>query len=108
TSKELRKQIAVYVRKSRQLLDVLAKEIESLPDNSRITRLEGHDNCFTIRSKDLGANWAPKHHDFKEQYREIVDLLKKTQPHLVIEKLEEIIRAGRIPPDRRAQYTMLH
>jgi hypothetical protein len=42
-------------------------ELESLPDNPKIKRL--NDQCFVVSSKELGKNWSPGFHDFKDQYR---------------------------------------
>lgn len=55
-------------------IEALAKHVESLPDNPRITRQS--KQCFTISSKDIGNNWCPAYHDFAFQYRSLVAAMR--------------------------------
>lgn len=53
--------------------------IEALPDNENIKRVSR--NAFVINSSELGKhdNWTPSFHDFKAQYRLVLDRLDKTK-----------------------------
>ena len=72
-----------------KVVDAIEAKIMSLPDNPRITRLS--PQAFTISSKDLGNNWSPEHHDFKRQYRIIVDAIKRANVGRALIVLKEII-----------------
>lgn len=85
--KEATKRLAV-------LIDTLQAMIAELPDNPRINRLS--KNCFTIRSKDLGNNWTPEHHDFKWQYNAIIVDLQNRGPMDAMSKLQAIIGSGKV------------
>lgn len=53
--------------------------IEALPDNENIQRVSR--NAFIIKSSELGKhdNWTPTFHDFKAQYKLVLDRLDKTK-----------------------------
>ncbi|MHA1285793.1 MAG: hypothetical protein ACTSPB_00190 [Candidatus Thorarchaeota archaeon] len=74
----------------------LISQVESLPDNPRIKRLDDEGLCFSISSKDLGDNWTPEYHDFKQQYKLIVEWINKSSPQRVMDILEEITTTGQI------------
>ncbi len=111
-----RSQIAECLRKIEGVRDALAAQIATLPDNRGIRRLS--DRCFIIRFKDLTVtttdaagnkhtanNWCPRFHDFKGQYRKIIDLLNGGAPQDCYHKLEKAIIDGRLE-DR--EKTKLH
>ena len=71
---------------------IVAKVLE-LPDNPRITRL-APKNCFSIWFSDLGNNWSPEHHDFKNQYQFIADELGRKDLGEMLAFLRQIVDKG--------------
>ena len=62
----------------RRLVEDLKAQIAALPDNPRITRIG--TQAFTISNRDIGSNWSAEHHDFKCQYRQLVEMIEKAEP----------------------------
>jgi len=72
-----------------------ARAIENLPDNPRITRLDGKPNVFTISSKNLGLIFSPFYHDFKSQYEKLTEIVKTARLETVGSVLSRIAETGR-------------
>lgn len=75
--------------------DLLA-QIEGWPDNDTIVRISESPSCFIVRSSDLGDNWSPKHHDFKESYKLIIKRLDRCSTGSVRATLEDIVKKRRV------------
>ena len=90
----LRQQIATAAKQIEQLVEALNAQIQALPDNPRIRRL-GH-NYFVMSSKDLGNNWAPAHHDFKQQYKLIIEAIQRSRSIDAIATLQRIINEKKV------------
>ena len=73
-----------------RILSQLKQKILDLPDNPRINRI--NSKCFTMKFSDLNNNWTPVHHDFKAQYRYVVDVITKALPQNKIKTLKDIIQ----------------
>lgn len=79
------------------LLQRLRKQLESLPDNPRIKRI--NQQCFVIMSKDLGRCWSPEHHDFRQAYRMLAARLMRADPAKLISSLRRILADGQFVGD---------
>lgn len=93
-SKSLQKQYASASKRLQKVVDAIEAKILELPDNPSINRLS--PKCFTIRSKDLQNNWTPAFHDFKEQYRLVVEALRNVNVGRAMVVLKEIINARQV------------
>jgi hypothetical protein len=102
----LLEQIDTATQQATELVEALNARIESLPDNPRIKRLGA--NCFTISNKDLGNNWTPAHHDFKQQYRLIVKALQQARTIDAIAVLQQIVAQGRVRDGNSKNHINLH
>ena len=76
------------------VVDLIEAKIMELPDNPRIKRINAQ--CFTISSKDLQDNWTPAFHNFKEQYRLVVEALRRANVGRALIVLKEIIGAHEV------------
>jgi len=85
------------VERHKEVMDTLIGDLKTqilnLPDTPNIKRAGTNPHCFTMSFSHLGNNWSAEYHDFKKQYEVLVDVLSKCTPDLVIERLEEIIKA---------------
>ncbi len=81
----------------------LTERIGTLPDNPRIHRMSEH--AFIMSSKDLGDVWSAEYHDFKHQYRKIIDYLIQGEPQACYAKLERALQLGRL---ENSEKTKLH
>ena len=59
-----------------RVVDAIEARILALPDNPRIKRLS--PQAFIVSSKDLGDNWTVAYHDYKAQYRLVVEAISGT------------------------------
>lgn len=77
----------------------LSEAIQNLPDNPRITRLNGTagPRAFTMSSRDLNNVWSPFYHDFKAQYKKLVEIVDKASLETVGTVLTRIIEKGNHP-----------
>lgn len=74
---------------------LIVAELENLPDNPKITRLA--HNCFVVSSKDLDyqvdgkarSDWSPAFHDFKLQYRFLVEQMAERTADRCLQLLRE-------------------
>lgn len=64
--------------------------ILTLPDNPNIQRK--NDNCFIMNSKYLLNNWGVFYHDYKSQYKAIIQIISSGEPQSVVNKLKSIIK----------------
>ncbi len=72
----------------------LSEAILAFPDNDKIQRIDGNPNCFMVRSSELGDNWTPEFHDFKKQYKMLVEIIEKAEPSKILDKLRKIVEKG--------------
>lgn len=86
-------------RQVKDLKAALVQEMQTLPDNPRITRLTGTGSpaAFTLNSRDLGNVWSPFYHDFKAQYAKLAEIVDKTNLETVGTVLTRIIERGSHP-----------
>jgi len=89
--KELNQTIKAHLESIEIIRQKLNDLIMNLPDNPKIHRLSDKVNCFVLRFKDLGNNWSPFFHDFKLQYKMLVEIIDSTDAIHVNQKLEDII-----------------
>jgi hypothetical protein len=87
-------QIKVVNEQLTALVNSLNAMIAALPDNPRIQRLG--KQCFVVRSKDVGNNWAPEHHDFRWQYQAIIKTIQKARTDNAIGALQDIIASKKV------------
>ena len=80
--------------KVRTIKQSICQQILDLPDNPRINRLSGKGNCFIIQFKNLGNNWSPEFHDFKIQYKKIVEMIDKLELESILPFLKKVIEDG--------------
>jgi hypothetical protein len=61
------------------LLGKISKLILELPDNKNIKRINTH--CFVMNSNHLNTkiSWAPRFYDYKIQYQEIADIIRRSK-----------------------------
>jgi hypothetical protein len=105
TTKAIEKASDEYDAKITALLADLKAEIEGLPDNPRISRL-GDGKCFTMSFSDLGDNWSAGYHDFKSQYRLVVEELEKVaDPRNILKRLRRVVEDESIRINNGYQYT---
>jgi len=74
--------------------------ISKLPDNPRITRVSGTPQAFVMNFSDIsGGIWSPYYHDFKFQYRKIVEIINGCSPENIEKRLRKLIseRSCRVP-----------
>ncbi len=90
----IRKSVAMARLSVARIKREIKTKVASLPDNPRIKRLPGIERCFTISNKDLGNNWSPEYHDFREQYRFICDQITRVHFTKIIPFLKRIIEKG--------------
>jgi len=86
-----------YLEAMRQFAEVKKTLIESildLPDNPEITRLD--DRCFVMQSSKLLNNWSAEFYDFKHQYRQVAEELRKATPENLLNRLREILKEKKI------------
>ena len=95
SKKSFRSVVHTYDRMVRDLRAHLLSDITTLPDNSRIQRLGGSGNCFTIQFSRLEHNWSPFYHDFKAQYRFLVSVLDEKELPVIRRTLIQVIRTGK-------------
>jgi len=92
-----------------RLVSAFKARIAELPDNPRIQRLS--PKCFVASFSDvtanqtvertdgskthIGSNWSPEHHDFKEQYRHLIELVSRSSDR-PIQIVYDAIKSGRI------------
>lgn len=109
---ELRKETDRHLAKIAELRGALLKQVEELPDNPRIKRIS--QNTSVMRSSDLFAsgNWTARYHNFRVQYRFIVNLIEASNTIDLRRKLLETIRHGRlhVKPEgcSRSEWVQLH
>lgn len=74
----------------------LRNKIQSLPDNSKISRLKS--GAFTISSKDIfaskGTVLSPSYYDFKLQYKYLSEVIDNTNINNLFTTLDFIIVSG--------------
>jgi DNA-binding GntR family transcriptional regulator len=87
-----------------RLVELLKEQIEALPDNPRITRVS--QQAFTISSRDIGNNWSPEHHDFKCQYRQIIEMIERAEPSRAVAIIREAIAKKAIRPSKAPSNTL--
>lgn len=80
------------------VLHALCLQIEALPDNPRIQRL--NSQAMVIKSSDLQHNWSVEHHDFKKCYQLITEHLRKQSKSKFAACLKSIIRNKRVDVTR--------
>ena len=89
--------MAFRIRQAAEILagitDDLAQQILALPDNPVIRRLDD-SRCFVVRFRDLGDCWSPFYHDFRAQYRAIVERISTLSPGAALAFLRYIANGG--------------
>lgn len=93
---ELLKEIESHSAEMDRLMSALKAKILELPDNPRISRLRG--SCFTMLASNLGNNLSAEHHDFREQYRILVEMMEKAGPWSALKVLTEAIETESLCP----------
>lgn len=95
-AREIAEEVKQHEVRVETLVSRLKQAILDLPDNPRIKRLS--KNCFVAKSKDVFAsgNWTPVHHDFKAQYRHIVDLVGRAESKNKIQVVKDAVQTGSI------------
>ena len=83
-----KEKITTLVNQIEAIKQNLCQKIEVLPDNPKITRL--NHNCFEIHFSDLGESWSPFYHDFKAQYRMIIEILETKDIGEIIPTLQKL------------------
>lgn len=89
---EIEGAITQFTKKWIRLKTKLENAILSLPDNPKIRRLD--DRCFVLSFSDLGNNWTPFFHDFKQQYKKLVAIIDHAEPTTITPTLRAIIETG--------------
>lgn len=89
----MKHQIKQLNRQAGRIKAQIMAKLLSLPDNPRIHRMSS--NCFVMQSSDLGPNWTPCYHDFKQTYRLIFGQLKTKQPKQILEFLTKVSKEGK-------------
>jgi hypothetical protein len=74
--------------------DSIRAAIRNLPDNPRIQRLD--QQCFVVKSGDLGNNWTPQHHDFRAQYERIIQEVDKLPIAHIPAFFQKVVDEGKI------------
>jgi DNA-binding GntR family transcriptional regulator len=88
----------------RRLVEDLKAQIAALPDNPRITRIS--KQAFTISSRDIGSNWSAEHHDFKCQYRKLVEMIERAEPGRAVAIVRNAVEDGAIRPSKSSSSTI--
>lgn len=71
----------------------LSKTIQTLPQNPRIK--EVGPATFTLKASDLGTtNWSASYHDFRPQYRALVELIQSGSPDTILPRLRAALKKG--------------
>lgn len=91
----MKNQIKQLNKKAGKIKAQIMAKLLSLPDNPRIHRLSASPNCFVMQSSDLGPNWTPCYHDFKQTYRVIFGQIKGKQPKQILEFLTKVSKEGK-------------
>lgn len=101
-AREIADEVKQHETRMENLVAKLKQTILDLPDNPKIIRLSR--KCFIANSSDIFAsgNWTPEHHDFKAQYRHIVDLIERAEPKNKIQVVKNAVNKGTIQV--RGQY----
>lgn len=103
----LLQQIETAADQIKRLVEDLNAQIQALPDNPRIKRL-GH-NCFIMSSKDLRDNWTPAHHDFKQQYKLIIEAIQRSRSIDAVATLQKIVNQEKVQDGHSVKtYVNLH
>jgi len=87
-------ELAKYEQALQNLKDDLIAKIRDLPDNPKIHRVKENPHCFVMRFKDLGDCWSPEYHDFKHQYRVLIEMIEKKEIKQIKTLFEQIISKG--------------
>ena len=86
-----------YLKAMKQFAEVKNALIESvldLPDHPEITRLD--NRCFVMQSSKLRNNWSAEFYDFKHQYKQVAEELRKATPENLFNRLREILKEKKI------------
>ena len=94
-AQEIIKEVERHSKAMKDVVAALKQTILDLPDNPRIKRFPGNPHCFVMSSKHLGDNWSVAHHDFRQQYKLVVQELEGS-PDLLVEKLLRIVNEGKV------------
>lgn len=86
--------LAEIEARRKQVLEVIASKITSLPDNENIHRLSKNTFALSINNLSGGLNLDPTHYDFKMQYRCIALAIQKATDPLSC--LNEIIVSRKV------------
>lgn len=89
------REIEKIIHQTEEFKRLFIRAIEELPDNPRITRLDGRSNIFTIHSKDMGLVFSPVYHDFRSQYRKLAEIVRNTRLENIGRVLGRIVDTGR-------------
>jgi hypothetical protein len=75
----------------------LYDQINALPQNENITVLSETPSIFVVKSNDVfGQPFSPEWHDYKAQYKMIVEELETSRIETFEAKLQSIITTGKI------------
>lgn len=93
--------ITDLIKQIEQIKSNLYAKILSLPENDKITILQEHPKCFTIRFKDVvGKPLSPEYYCFESQYKMIVGFLERCRIENFEVMLQKIVETGKVPNGR--------
>jgi len=91
------------ISKIEAIKEQLYNKINELPDNDNIKRLEGKPNCFIINvSQLMGKPFSVEYHDYKMQYKCIVEYLKNCNIENFESNLQQMINTGYLKQNGRS------
>jgi hypothetical protein len=84
------KKINAKIKQMDKLKQNINALILNLPDNPKFTHMSGSDRIGTINISDTDGIFSVFYHNFRAQYKKIIEIINESKPENIIKNIEKI------------------